>query len=330
MSAPAAASAASAASSTEPQRIRFGVQDIARVRILATLGPTAEAVFALDALSRSKRGDRFGAWGQKVVAALGPRWGQVCALVDAVRPIPDLLWLINPSGGGTAPTRVGGVSAAEAASVVRTFARLVVEPHWNRMRLFLDAERDARGRIAAAGGSDRLLGTLHPHLRWSSPVLETRAEGCEEVRLDGQGLALVPSVFLHDRVAVLAGSECGSGSPMLVFPAVRDATAAASLWGGDTGEEEALGALVGRTRSLVLQELTESRTATELAQRLGISNARVSQHTGVLRQAGLINTLRYRNTVLHSLTALGTALLGGKAFDMAECAPILSARATGD
>ncbi|MFB9907701.1 ArsR/SmtB family transcription factor [Allokutzneria oryzae] len=300
----------------EPQRIHFGVQDIARVRILATLGHTAEAVFALDALSRTRGGDAFGAWRQQTIGALGPHWERVRALVRAVRPVPDLLWLISKPVRDSAPPRLAGVPAAEAAELVRLFARLAVEPHWNRMRLFLDAERDARGRIATTGGTDRLLATLHPHLRWNSPVLETRGEGPREIRLDGQGLALVPSVFLHDRVTTLVGTEHGVSTPMLVFPAVHDAAAATALWGGESGEEQALGALVGRTRSLVLQELTESRTTTELAQRLGISNAGVSQHTGVLRQSGLINTLRYRNTVLHSLTPLGAALLGGKVFDV--------------
>ncbi|SDM57698.1 ArsR/SmtB family transcription factor [Allokutzneria albata] len=314
----------------EPQRIHFGVQDIARVRILATLGHTAEAIFALDALSRARGSDGFGAWRQKMITALGPRWGQVRALVKAVRPVPDLLWLMSKPNRENAPARIGGVRAAEAASIVRMFARLAVEPHWNRLRLFLDAERDARGRIGATGGTDRLLGTLHPHLRWSPPVLETRGDGPREIRLDGQGLVLVPSVFLHDRVATLVGAEHGVSTPMLVFPAVHDAAVAAALWGGDSGEEQALGALVGRTRSLVLKELTESRTTTELAQRLGISNAGVSQHTGVLRHAGLINTLRYRNTVLHSLTALGAALLGGKVFDMGKPVPMVSTQVGAD
>jgi DNA-binding transcriptional ArsR family regulator len=40
-----------------------------------------------------------------------------------------------------------------------------------------------------------------------------------------------------------------------------------------------------------------------------VTPSAISRHTTVLRQAGLIITRRDRNTALHSLTPLGTALL---------------------
>jgi DNA-binding transcriptional ArsR family regulator len=42
-----------------------------------------------------------------------------------------------------------------------------------------------------------------------------------------------------------------------------------------------------------------------------VTPSAVSKHTAVLRRAGLIITHRERNTVLHSLTPLGSALLDG-------------------
>jgi DNA-binding transcriptional ArsR family regulator len=42
---------------------------------------------------------------------------------------------------------------------------------------------------------------------------------------------------------------------------------------------------------------------------LGISPAAASQHASVLRNAGLLVTRRDRNTVLHTLTPLGSAML---------------------
>jgi DNA-binding transcriptional ArsR family regulator len=79
----------------------------------------------------------------------------------------------------------------------------------------------------------------------------------------------------------------------------------------ETGRH-ALDALVGRTRAAVLRELTVSRTTSELAARLGISSAGASQHATVLRDTGLIASHRNGNTVQHSVTALGTALLTGE------------------
>ncbi|MYT03316.1 MULTISPECIES: helix-turn-helix domain-containing protein, partial [Streptomyces] len=54
----------------------------------------------------------------------------------------------------------------------------------------------------------------------------------------------------------------------------------------------------------------ENATGGETARRLGISPASVSEHTTVLRDAGLIQSLRVRNTMRHTLTPLGAELLG--------------------
>ncbi|MFC7469591.1 winged helix-turn-helix domain-containing protein [Actinomadura keratinilytica] len=59
----------------------------------------------------------------------------------------------------------------------------------------------------------------------------------------------------------------------------------------------------------MLQALTEPRTTGELAQLAGISGPGASQHTAVLRKAGLITTRRERNMAWHELTPLGRAML---------------------
>ncbi|MBP2329324.1 DNA-binding transcriptional ArsR family regulator [Kibdelosporangium banguiense] len=74
-------------------------------------------------------------------------------------------------------------------------------------------------------------------------------------------------------------------------------------------EPGALAALIGATRATVLEEICGSPTTTTIARRLGISAGNASQHTTVLRQAGLITSHRERNRVLHHATALGMALL---------------------
>ncbi|OQD51681.1 hypothetical protein BM536_038735 [Streptomyces phaeoluteigriseus] len=52
-------------------------------------------------------------------------------------------------------------------------------------------------------------------------------------------------------------------------------------------------------------------STTELAARLGVSLAAVSQHTKALRDARLITTSRRGGSVLHVATALGRELLAG-------------------
>lgn len=100
--------------------------------------------------------------------------------------------------------------------------------------------------------------------------------------------------------------------PVLAYP-VAGGTAEAVLAApaAEQNAADALGPLVGRTRAAIMKSLAESCTTTELGRRIGISAASASQHTSVLRSAGLITTHRRLNTARHSLTPLGAALLDG-------------------
>jgi DNA-binding MarR family transcriptional regulator len=68
---------------------------------------------------------------------------------------------------------------------------------------------------------------------------------------------------------------------------------------------------VGTTRAAVLTTVAEHPgcSTKELAALTGIAPASASEHATVLRRAGLINTVRHRNSAMHSPTALGIALL---------------------
>lgn len=77
--------------------------------------------------------------------------------------------------------------------------------------------------------------------------------------------------------------------------------------------QRTLGKLVGHTRSVVLRAIGDGATTSELARRAGVSLASASQHACVMREAGLVTTLRRGNAVLHTVTPLGAALLKGGA-----------------
>jgi DNA-binding MarR family transcriptional regulator len=61
----------------------------------------------------------------------------------------------------------------------------------------------------------------------------------------------------------------------------------------------------------VLEVAADGGSTGEIARRLRISPAAASQHTTVLRNAGLLVSHRHRNTVRHTLTPLGRAMLNG-------------------
>jgi Mn-dependent DtxR family transcriptional regulator len=48
-----------------------------------------------------------------------------------------------------------------------------------------------------------------------------------------------------------------------------------------------------------MQALTTGYTTSQLARHLGISPASASEHTTILRSAGLVASVRHRNTVHH-------------------------------
>ncbi|MFJ5559445.1 ArsR/SmtB family transcription factor [Streptomyces sp. NPDC093250] len=207
-----------------------------------------------------------------------------------------------------------------AAPTPVDFWRTAVAPYWSRVLAHCEAECDARGRMVMAGGVEQLLAGLGRRAVWNGQVLELHDGPDGDVRLGGKGLVLSPSVFLDQRSARLFRADEQRGQALLVFSAPPNAEQSAVLWDDTTLPSRALAALVGQTRAAALRELRASRTTSQLADRLGVSAPCASQHAAVLRESGLITTRRVRNTVLHSVTPLGMALLDGRT---AVPAPVL-------
>lgn len=199
----------------------------------------------------------------------------------------------------------GPDALAPLVDALRTYHRAAVEPYWPYIRARTEADRTLRGRALLDGGADELLATLPPMLRWRAPVLEADYPVERDLCLDGRGLLLQPSFFCRSTAVVHRDPRL---PPVLVYPITHsDAPAAVERPG------PSLGRLVGRTRSAVLRAIEHGCTTSELARRTGVSLASASQHAGVLRESGLVVTLRRGNAVLHTLTPLGAALLRGGA-----------------
>jgi DNA-binding transcriptional ArsR family regulator len=83
---------------------------------------------------------------------------------------------------------------------------------------------------------------------------------------------------------------------------------AARLW-ETSPQPAAVARLLGVGRALVLAEAVVPSTTSGLAARLGLAPATVSQHLGVLRDAGLVTARRIGREVYYGQTELATALL---------------------
>ncbi|NED83406.1 winged helix-turn-helix transcriptional regulator [Streptomyces sp. SID11233] len=257
------------------QRIHFTADDLARTRLRTTAGPEIETRLAQELFARGV-GPVYARWRRQVYKRLRAR----------------------PGPPASAPT-------------AGDFWQAAVAPYWNRVLAHCEAESEARGRLVMRGGVEELFTTLGWRVTWKGLVLTLHDGPDENVRLGGHGLVLSPSVFLAHRPARLF-HEPLRPQAALVFSAPPDCEQSGALWDETSLSQDSLGTLVGQTRAAALQELRVSSTTGQLADRLGVSAPCVSQHTAVLRQTGLITTRRVRNTVLHSVTPLGIALLDGK------------------
>ncbi|MFE2286980.1 helix-turn-helix domain-containing protein [Streptomyces sp. NPDC059443] len=253
--------------------------------------------------------------GARSGAGAGPGWGSAAGMggtggtsagADADAPVPRRLRDFMEGATAHLPRLLGEL---------RGYHRAAVEPYWTHIQAQIEAERAARGRALLDGGADELLASLPSMLRWRAPVLECDYPVDRDVRLRGRGLLLQPSFFCRRTAVTLHDPEL---PPVLVYPAA--AQLASSQPGGEAArpaEEQrryrqlTLGKLVGHTRSVVLQAIGDGATTSELARRAGVSLASASQHAGVMREAGLVTTLRRGNAVLHTVTPLGAALLKG-------------------
>ncbi|MEU8526874.1 MULTISPECIES: ArsR/SmtB family transcription factor [Streptomyces] len=321
-------------------RIHFTGEDLAGVRMAARPDVLWETILSFHRL-RDRRGSTvYREWRSETRKRLNSETRLLAALVPGRGYFPDFLTPAEgvlgldeglqalrdtPSGrlrselrllGSTRAGRTDGslpgalAALAEGrgeargrlADALRGYHRAAIAPYWSQVQARVDADRAIRGRAVLDGGADELLASLPPMLRWRAPVLEADYPVDRDIHLEGRGLLLQPSYFCRGNAVVLRDPLL---PPVLVYPVTHCESPTVREPGGPS-----LARLVGQTRSEVLRAVGDGSTTSELARRTGVSLASASQHAGVLREAGLVATLRHGNAVLHTLTPLGAALLG--------------------
>ncbi|MFF5970051.1 MarR family transcriptional regulator [Streptomyces sp. NPDC012769] len=321
-------------------RIHFTVEDLARTRVDPAPRPLLELSIALRLLQTRDHPLRYGAWRREVAARLpvGARrvvelvpvqgWapdfvapcdaGDVEALIDKLRSTPRrqiVAELAEIAEQQTMPTWSGRL--ADEPEAMRTFLDTLLGVHqtvlatwWPRLRSRVLADQAVRARMMA-GGMEVLLSGLSPRLRWRAPVLEMLGPCDGDLHLDGRGLLLVPTA-LGGTLPVIAPTA--EPQPVLAYAAadpdpLHDLLVLAPR--SSNGPGRAVAALLGRTRAAVLYAIATHPgcTTKELAAHCRIAPASASEHATTLRAAELISTSRHRNTVLHTPTTLGLALL---------------------
>ncbi|TDD89277.1 ArsR/SmtB family transcription factor [Actinomadura rubrisoli] len=317
-------------------RIDLTVQDLTRLRIAAGPAPLWELVLSLHMLQDRTRAPVFETWRRQVsghldlaatrlLMSLAPRQGGSAGFLTPTEGLYDLdegiaavestpacrvraeLERLTGERGGPGSWTPGpaGVRREDMSSLgraLRAYHDAALAPFWADIQAGVDADRALRARALADGGYEGLLGSLHPITRGGASFLEIDCPVERRLCLDGRGLLLVPSYFCHRRP--IARRETGS-VPLLVYPIGHR-----QLSAGRGPAHRALAALLGATRAAILATIARNGGATtgELAHRVGVSPAAVSQHTTVLRDAGLIVTRRVSCRCVHAITDRGGVL----------------------
>ncbi|MFD0417579.1 winged helix-turn-helix domain-containing protein [Streptomyces sp. NPDC127108] len=325
-------------------RIILSADDIMSIRVSETSNPIMEAVFALQTLHGSGH-DGFGEWRLRVGRHLMRPGARIQRMANLVRTVSDpdrLLALCAGEGPSDSGKRGGGnASQIQSTAAIQDFFRLAVAPHWGPLSAHLTLAGNMRREVMSREGVRVLLDALGPDIRWNAPALEIHNVEAGELELNGTGLVLAPSIFLTSTGHVVrCTGKRAREAPVLFFPdrpapeelgrLLSDTTSADEERGT---ESDGLAALLGRTRAAALRVLREREgwKNAELAERLGVSAAAVSQHTTVLRAAGLIATRRNRSHVVHTVTHLGRLLLQVGSFDSwptASGSPVSAPRPT--
>lgn len=321
-------------------RIHFTPEDLGRTRVATTPDPLWESMLSLHRLRARDGALVFGQWrarvrGQLATAPVRPQLRMLLPLVPQHGYFPDFLTPADARAGWQAgidallhtpatrlraelellagrrrlPTWARGLAEGDPgllrrlATALTAYYELAVAPFGAALQAQLDADRALRARSLLDGGAEGLLDSLRPLMRWQNPVLEVDYPREQELHLDGRGLLLVPSFFCwRHPISLLDPTQ----PPVLVYPVEKDP---AWFGGPQVTTEPAVAALLGTTRAAVLATVGIGCTTGELARRLRISPASASQHTTVLRNAGLITSRRNGPVVLHTQTPLGAQLL---------------------
>ncbi|WP_412537831.1 helix-turn-helix domain-containing protein [Longispora sp. K20-0274] len=189
------------------------------------------------------------------------------------------------------------------ADAVHVWWRAAILPHWPRMRALLEADISYRARLLADGGAKLLFDTLHPATSWAGDRLVI-ADGHDiDIAVNGAGFPLAPSLFYSNPPALTVSAWSAPSA----FYQVRSL---GTLWETRAGTPAAVARLLGPSRAQVLAMVSSPATTTSLADRTGLTPGTVSQHLGVLRDAGLVTGYRQGREVIYTCTDLGTALLG--------------------
>ncbi|GAB3209267.1 winged helix-turn-helix domain-containing protein [Marinactinospora endophytica] len=316
-------------------RIHFSSTDWEKVRVLPRPDPMWEILLSLYMLAEASDELVFGPWRRRVLTRLPPAGRALLDLVPAQGYAPDFLspvagpdlsdgleaLLATPRrqiardldlrfAGGPRPAWTSGLVRKEAGAMrllsraVTCYFEVALRPYWDYISH--KAQHGAREAAAPGGAVAPITRAARtPPSRMSTIELDYGVD--QDMHLGGRGLLLIPAFFCATNPVTFLDPAL---PPVLLYPVRHEPLsflARASERQRPAGDT--LARLLGRTRAAVLRALTSEHTTGELARSLDISLSSASEHTSLLRDAGLVASERHGAMVRHVLTPLGLDLL---------------------
>ncbi len=190
---------------------------------------------------------------------------------------------------------------------MRLYWSRVLAHHWPRITSALEGDLLYRGRQLALEGTVALLNDISPEVQFENNCLLHAALHKPPIfhkhhRLEGQGLQVVPSMFIRS----FMWQVNPAWQPMVSYR-----PRGTGLWYEPPKDqnEAALEIALGAGRARVLQALATPLTTGEIAHRLEITAGAASQHLSRLSDAGLTEAHRSGKRVFYRLTRRGEQLL---------------------
>ncbi|MFF8770833.1 winged helix-turn-helix domain-containing protein [Kitasatospora sp. NPDC015120] len=307
--------------------LRLTTDDLERTRVADEPDFGYELALSGSHLAMRSATRHLAAWRLGVARAWNPRHNRLFDLYtdlylpaffdEAARPDPApvdpgsppaVAHLVDLARSGALTPFTRGLAEGDpraGAALDRILAGLratALDPYRRRIASRVSAAAARTLTHAALGGPPGLLRAIHPSVDWDGRHLRlnTRVDSLDS--LEGRPLILQPSALatgisfnpLEDEVII---SFPATAAPLTPDPELH-------------APPRALESLLGATRAaaLVAAVRTPALTTNRLAATLGVSPAAASRHASVLRDAGLLATVRNGRTVHHHPTRLGLDL----------------------
>jgi DNA-binding transcriptional ArsR family regulator len=189
--------------------------------------------------------------------------------------------------------------------------RTIFGRDWGDIKSTLRADIARRTAVLGNHGLDHILSRLHSRVSYRDGLLTLHSPRSDpDVIGHGQGLVLVPTIVPSRAITIKVNPR---DPIVLIYPVGSYDQPVGSAASAALPAEQRLPPVIGHGRASILLALlgADVLSTSELAQRCGIAISSASEHATVLRKAGLIDSRRKGNRVLHRLTAVGTQLAQG-------------------